>query len=375
MKKGFTLIELLSVIIIIAVITLIAVPIVSGVITKVKLGSLKSSANGLLEASDLYYARYSNTSSLRFDIDNNIVSSNDTTNLLTYNGTVKEGTVIINKKGEVTLCITDGTNSVYKNYRDKKVVEAANKKCNIPSSTYVVYLDNTATLSELSNEELTEIVRQLQEEVAKKADQDDLDETNQNLEIVSTIAGSSTIDKIYPVGSIYASSNSTSPATLFGGTWERIKDSFLLSSGDTYTVGSTGGNANTTLVVDNLPSHSHGLNSHTHAYYKSATSTENTALTINQIPSHNHKFWTNPSAGLGAGSYEGLAYTMQSALTTDGRYGYTSSQGGSQGHNHSITLTSTNTGPATGNTTVTGSGTSFSNMPPYTVVYMWKRTA
>ena len=37
---------------------------------------------------------------------------------------------------------------------------------------------------------------------------------------------------IYPVGSIYMSTNSTNPSTLFGGTWKQIKDRFLLACGD-----------------------------------------------------------------------------------------------------------------------------------------------
>ena len=40
--------------------------------------------------------------------------------------------------------------------------------------------------------------------------------------------------KMHPVGSIYLSVSSTSPATLFGGKWEQIKDTFLLASGSTY---------------------------------------------------------------------------------------------------------------------------------------------
>ena len=47
---------------------------------------------------------------------------------------------------------------------------------------------------------------------------------------------------IYPVGSIYMSTNNTSPAVLFGGKWEQIKDRFLLCSGNTYKNGTTGGN-------------------------------------------------------------------------------------------------------------------------------------
>ena len=36
-------------------------------------------------------------------------------------------------------------------------------------------------------------------------------------------------DCLYPVGSIYMSVNSTSPAKLFGGTWEQIKDTLSSS--------------------------------------------------------------------------------------------------------------------------------------------------
>ena len=37
-------------------------------------------------------------------------------------------------------------------------------------------------------------------------------------------------ETIYPVGSIYMSVSGTSPATLFGGTWEQIQERFLLSA-------------------------------------------------------------------------------------------------------------------------------------------------
>lgn len=67
------------------------------------------------------------------------------------------------------------------------------------------------------------------------------------------------LDYFYPVGSIYISVNSTSPETLFGGTWEQIKDTFLLSAGDTYSAGSTGGEAEHTLTTNEIPSHSHSF--------------------------------------------------------------------------------------------------------------------
>lgn len=134
--------------------------------------------------------------------------------------------------------------------------------------------------------------------------------------LVSTIKLS-----IYPVGSIYMSVDSTSPNTLFGGTWERLKDRFLLAAGDTYSAGSTGGEAYHTLTVNEMPSHNHvGL-------YES---TDNTLLN-----------WKS-----------GETNSVVSGSKVRGAAGdpdiYTGSTGGGQAHN---------------------------NMPPYLVVYMWKRTA
>ena len=119
---------------------------------------------------------------------------------------------------------------------------------------------------------------------------------------------------IYPIGSIYTSVTSTSPATLFGGTWTQLKDRFLLSAGDTYTNGATGGEATHTLTIDEMPSHSHGIYG---------------ALTGETKPVTN----TGNDWGVGISNY----WTINTSPT-----------GGDQAHN---------------------------NMPPYLVVYMWKRTA
>ena len=73
----------------------------------------------------------------------------------------------------------------------------------------------------------------------------------------SKIGTSDLLDLVYPVGSIYLSVDSTAPSTLFGGTWEQIKDTFLLGSGDDYTIGDTGGEATHTLTIDEMPKHSH----------------------------------------------------------------------------------------------------------------------
>lgn len=53
------------------------------------------------------------------------------------------------------------------------------------------------------------------------------------------------LDRMYPVNSIYISTNSTSPASLYGGSWERYGTGrALISASDTdsdFTAGTTGG--------------------------------------------------------------------------------------------------------------------------------------
>lgn len=71
-------------------------------------------------------------------------------------------------------------------------------------------------------------------------------------------ANESLLNAIYPVGSIYLAYNHTDPATLFGGTWVRIENTFLWAVDSKGTIGQTGGEKTHTLTVDELPSHSHG---------------------------------------------------------------------------------------------------------------------
>nr|DAF53575.1 MAG TPA: baseplate protein [Podoviridae sp. ctIi724] len=68
-----------------------------------------------------------------------------------------------------------------------------------------------------------------------------------------TVGGKAIWELIYPVGAIYISAAATDPKTLFGGTWERIKDRFLLAAGDTFAAGKTGGEAEVTLTADEIP--------------------------------------------------------------------------------------------------------------------------
>lgn len=64
-------------------------------------------------------------------------------------------------------------------------------------------------------------------------------------------------DMVYPIGSIYISANNISPATFLGGTWQQIQGKFLLSASNAYPAGSTGGEAEHTLTLDEIPSHNH----------------------------------------------------------------------------------------------------------------------
>lgn len=134
---------------------------------------------------------------------------------------------------------------------------------------------------------------------------DDDNDTQSIADVINAIKLS-----IYPVGAIYTSVDSTDPSTLFGGTWERLRDRFLLGAGETYTAGATGGEATHTLTTDEMPAHSHGAGYGLNLAGGSAT---NPAFAGGQVTSNQ-----------------------------------TSTEGGGQPHN---------------------------NMPPYLVVYMWKRTA
>lgn len=151
---------------------------------------------------------------------------------------------------------------------------------------------------------------------------------NQNL----IVKGSLTADivltqkKDEPIGSIImgtGNSFATQEAvqTVYIGTWEQIKDVFLLAAGDTYSAGSTGGEATHTLTVNELATHSHDIIAN--------------------------------GTGKRVGFNEGNADPdyVRNDYTDTGNIGnqyVTNEVGGNQAHN---------------------------NMPPYLTVYMWRRIA
>lgn len=127
----------------------------------------------------------------------------------------------------------------------------------------------------------------------------------------------------------WVSDDPTSPASFIGGTWEQIKDSFILAAGDTYAAGSTGGEANHKLANNEMPSHTHIVT----AYYN---------------------YGWNVKVGLELGetftSSNHVDITCSQSIGTDTGRGYlgTNASGGDKPHN---------------------------NMPPYIAAYIWRRVA
>jgi microcystin-dependent protein len=162
-------------------------------------------------------------------------------------------------------------------------------------------------------------------------------------QIATTAFVNAAIVAAYPVGSIYMSTVATNPNTLFGfGTWVTYGSGRVLISQDgTYTAGSTGGSATTTLIEANLPSHTH-----------SATFT-------GTDPGHRHQI-----GGRDSTANEG----------SDPNSEFVRDYPSSCKSNSTSTVICWYYRQAQVSIGNTGSGTAFTNLPPYISVYMWNRT-
>lgn len=125
----------------------------------------------------------------------------------------------------------------------------------------------------------------------------------------------------WPVGSIYITVSNTSPAALFGGTWERISERFLLGASSSYPAGGTGGEFAHKLTQSELPNYSLSVTNGSNVI-RSKTGNSADAYVQTQ------------SGGWGIPNWESKTVTVASG----------------------------------------GSGEAHNNMPPYLAVNMWKRT-
>ena len=134
-KKGFTLIELLAVIIILAVIALIATPIVLNVVDNARKSANKDSAYGLLDSAKLYYME-------SLLDESKSLSGNLITKINVSGRKPDSGTVYINNKGETALAVVYDKTCFTKNYEDADLTESDDiENCIIVTVTKELYKD------------------------------------------------------------------------------------------------------------------------------------------------------------------------------------------------------------------------------------------
>lgn len=176
-------------------------------------------------------------------------------------------------------------------------------------------------------------------------------------------------DMIYPVGSIYMSTASISPAQLFGfGEWEQIKDTFLLAAGDNHALSSQGGEETHTLTISEMPSHTHAGSSDlagAHAHSRGGQDIVG-ILTRWQGDANNANLGSGAfSTDYGAGKYFGSSSSVTAPISTKfvASRNWTGVSSTNGAHTHTITNSNT------------GGGSAHNNMPPYLAVNVWKRVA
>ena len=218
-KKGFTLIELLAVIVILSVITLITIPMVTNVIEESKKKALVSSIQGLVESANLYAIEKDGVYEFLFDKEHK--GSTKKGESLDYRGNIDgKGKLYLDKEGNVSICISNDTYYVYKNYNSGIIVgDKKTGNCIIGfdalTNKYVAMLDNgTGDVSNVySKDEVNNLVdsldnkitnntneitnmksniEELQNNLNNYALQSELDKTNTNIENLSSISSLNT---------------------------------------------------------------------------------------------------------------------------------------------------------------------------------------
>ena len=130
---------------------------------------------------------------------------------------------------------------------------------------------------------------------------------------------------MYPIGSYYITESSTSPASLFGGSWVQVINKFLYGASAQSYVGQEGGEAAHILTVNEMPSHAHTPHGYT---------------------------WIT-SRGGNTGNLQVTHISGRNALGIEFMQDYDQNR----------------------HTGDTGGGVAHNNLPPYRYVNIWRRTA
>lgn len=157
------------------------------------------------------------------------------------------------------------------------------------------------------------------------------------------------IKTMYPVGSIYMSVNATNPSTYFGGTWVawgagRVPVGINTADANFATAEQTGGASTVTLTSTQIPSHTHAKGT----------------LATASAGAHTHTLNLQKTAWSGSSG---------NRVVVDSSSGYTALT------NNATASAGAHTHTISGSTAATGGGGAHSNLQPYIVCYMWKRTA
>lgn len=230
-----------------------------------------------------------------------------------------------------------------------------------------------------------------------------LNEEYQNIAYESVKA--QLLNDIYPIGSIYTSTEDDTVQKVhdrFGGTWVRYAaDTTLVGYEEgTNEVNSTGGSKTVTLTEANLPAHTHSI-SHTHttstgtvassgAHTHTTTAASTTSMSLTASGgAHTHSIYMAQRYTIGGTAYAATSKNTSGAaansnlMDSSGAHTHTVtgtvnipalSIASSGAHTHTIPELTTNS-QSTTTSGSTGSGTAVNVQNPYTVVYMYKRTA
>ena len=235
------------------VIALITVPVIKDTIESAREKNFKNSAVGLIEAANEYYLNSKLTGDyfeeIEFKVNNGKMISGDKE--LSFNGKVPVGDsyVKIKSNGDVAINITDGEFYAVKDYDE------------IGASI------GTSEDTALLREELAKKIAELEKIVSdNKSELNNKIENNKTsiLNLTNKENSNNVFLKTYPVGSIYISTSSTNPSTIYGGTWERYGQGKTLvglneSESEFSTVNKIGGEKTHTLTISEMPRHTHSL--------------------------------------------------------------------------------------------------------------------